>query len=518
MQDNRLLLAIMPKGPKRSKSSGGGDGVHTLLSALKKHKKFKQMCSFALDTLCKSIDPVNSDWNANVDDLVANGGIEQLSDILKLYPHDEDVFGYCSKILARVPKNYRNGKRYTKMLVESGAVLGILESMQNMADLRPESVENAASLLLSAAERNAQSMADEDHIRAILKCAAQFQDSPHVQGACNRAVELICKTPAGREAFLKCGGPQCLLDSFTFVGATDDSVLSGLRCINRVCLQTENLEQLDVDAAINGVVAVLDSRQNNEAVTAVGGRLLSRLTAATFEDILQSLSKPGITPAERAHGFSLISNLAIERQKAAHIAANGGVKLAMDALVGADSSVDLKASAAALLARMAINDATVAEIVDSGGVEALVDALKAHGSDAQLVAASLEALSVLLTNHANLDRLVAQGGVAAAVAAVKSLAADKAVALHGMRFCTRLVDLDYSVPDLVKQGGIEAALNCIRAHPGDTQVLGLAMALLSAMADTSTENAAIVAEHGGVDIALENLQKYVLSHWLRWNL
>ena len=496
---------VRGKGPKRAKSSGG-DGVHTLLSALKKHKKFKQMCSFALDTLCKSIDPINSDWNNNVDDLVGHGGIEQLADILKLYPHDEDVFGYCSKILARVPKNYRHGKKYTKRLVESGAVRGILESMQNMADLRPESVDNAASLLLSAAERNAQSMADEEHISAILKCAARFSDSQHVQKACSRAVELICKNPAGREAFLKCGGTDSLLASFKYGGATDDSILSGLRCINRICLQVENIKSIDVDNTIGTVVDIIAQR-NNEAVDSIGSRLLSRLTATTFDEVLQSLNKAGITAAERAHGFSLISNLAIDRLRAADIVENGGVKLAIDAL-SPESSVGLQISAATLLARMALNDGVVADIVANGGMEALVVALNKHADNPALVAATMEALGALLTNKEHLDRLVAQGGVSSVLAAIKSLAGDKSVALEGMRFCTRLVELDYSVGDLIKEGGIEAALNCIRAHPGDTQVLELAMALLSAMAETSPENAAKVAENGGVDIALENLQKY----------
>lgn len=40
--------------------------------------------------------------------------------------------------------------------MESGAVHAVLHSMQSLADLRPESVDHAASLLLAAAERNAQ--------------------------------------------------------------------------------------------------------------------------------------------------------------------------------------------------------------------------------------------------------------------------------------------------------------------------------------------------------------------------
>lgn len=479
-----------------------------MLTALKKHKKFKQMCSFALDTLCKSIDPVNNDWNSNVDELVHNGGIEQLADILKLYPHDEDVFGYCSKILARVPKNYRNGKRYTKMLVESGAVKGILESMQNMADLRPDSVENAASLLLSAAQRNAQSMADDEHVRAVLKCAAKFPKSKHIQHACNRAVELICKSAAGREAFLRCGGTSNLLDSFNVAGSTDESVLSGLRCINRICLQTDNLQHLDVDGAVGAVVTVLENHKDNEAINVVGSRLLSRLTAATINDVLASLQNSSITDAERARGYALVSNLAMERQKAQLIVDNAGVQMCIDTLLSSSASSRVQAAAAATLARIAFNDSIAADIMAKGGMEALVKVFKANSDNPHVVATVLEALEVLLINDNNLRQLIEQGGVDPVVNAVAALASDKSVALQGMKFCTSLVGLDYDIPKLIEHGGVEAALNCIREHPGDTHVLGLAMSLLSAMADTNAENAAHVAKHGGIDIALENLHKY----------
>lgn len=66
------------RGGRKGGSKGSGDGVKTLLLALKKHKNFKQLSSYSLATLSKSIDPVNSDWNTNVDELVNHGGIEQV--------------------------------------------------------------------------------------------------------------------------------------------------------------------------------------------------------------------------------------------------------------------------------------------------------------------------------------------------------------------------------------------------------------------------------------------------------
>lgn len=75
-------------------------------------------------------------------------------------------------------------------------------------------------------------MADDEHMGAILQCMEQFQGNKAVQTACSRAVELICKSAKGREAFLrsvrrfealcaprdanKCSFPHSLLLALTY--------------------------------------------------------------------------------------------------------------------------------------------------------------------------------------------------------------------------------------------------------------------------------------------------------------
>ena len=290
-----------------------------------------------------------------------------------------------------------------------------------------------------------------------------------------------------------------------------------LRCVNRICLQSENLKRLgNISGAVNCVVTVLETRgQTHEAINAIGARLLTRLTADTFDSIMNDCfsASTAVSP-ERARAFALVSNLANDWQKAQKIVENGGVRQCIDTLLlegaGADV-VALQVSAATTLERLArLNDAVVADIVSQGGLEALVQALTAAGSSTnpRLVAVVAESLCSLVQSRESLDRLVGLGGVAAVVGAVKApeIASHKGAALQAMRLCAQVVDLDYDVAGLIEEGGLQAALNCIRAHPGDPQVLNTAMMLLSAMAGTSADITLTLAQNGGVDVALEMLQ------------
>ena len=203
---------------------------------------------------------------------------------------------------------------------------------------------------------------------------------------------------------MKRKGHLALLDGLFAKSSTDESILSSLRCLNRICMQKQYVQPLVDGGAMKLLVRILDTREPTDPIAVVGSRLLNRIAGENLEQLLRDLHSGMQTRDMNEYTMQLISNLALDRKNALAVLKFGGIKACLDAL-DASKSARMVIAAARALNRIAVNDHVIADIVAAGGLEKLCAMLKAFPGNPDVFGAVTAAITKLLSCKEHLDRL-----------------------------------------------------------------------------------------------------------------
>jgi outer membrane protein assembly factor BamB len=504
----------MAKKKKKERKQRDDDvdnsGIPTMVAALVKHKKFKAMAKYSLNTMVESIKPGHSGWEDNVSALVKNGGIEAIRDIIKQHPGDEEILELCSFALSVIPKHEISGPKYAKQLVEAGAVKVTLNSMKENAQLKA-GVDNAMSLLETCAERNAEAMSAPDHVQAVLDVTRVFADNAACLGPCHRTLEKICRTPAGKAQFVAKGGVAAVLANMTPGRMHDENTLPVMNLLDRLCRDPANIEGIKnaggEDGGISALLCVLDN-STSEEVTNVGARVINKIAGAYLDEFLQKLEDPSIQTSARDHYLRIVANLAIDPRNAAKIRSSNALAAMVGFMKARDVSAIALPSIPNTFERCVNTDADAAIVIAAGAIEGLVMGLQVYDANSVFVAAGVRVISALCTSEAHIAQINAQGGVTQVVRNVANHPEHPDVAVAVCRMIVSCADKGYNAGYFAATGGIPALVASMSSASLTPELAAEGAEGLGRMALSHRSYLDQVASSGGISACVRALDTH----------
>ena len=141
----------MPKQSKNAKRQANANAqreqeIADLISAVKDHKKFKQLACYSIQALDKAIDPEQSrhTYRENVKLAISLDAAAVVCDILQRHKGHEQVLMVCTECLIKLATDRTNAA----VIASNNAVPFLLERISSNPDL-PEEVLHMAMTLLN---------------------------------------------------------------------------------------------------------------------------------------------------------------------------------------------------------------------------------------------------------------------------------------------------------------------------------------------------------------------------------
>lgn len=254
-----------------------------LVASIKQHKKFRQLASYSVQCLCKVITPPHVGWERNLKDAYDAGALEAITDVLSRHHGDEDVLVASTACLSSMATN----PKYAAALVESGAIMGMLESIVKNPDQK-NGVKESLQLLETIATNNPEVLLQYGGADAANRLIQAAPKSALIVSAAVRTLEKVNKVPGGSAALIECGAVKSVM-SLVASGKDADVLESSFRLLERMCRATEHAEYIRNECNGMQVLSSALETVTNERLTKVGGRLLTKLASGSVSDLIGRL-------------------------------------------------------------------------------------------------------------------------------------------------------------------------------------------------------------------------------------
>jgi len=488
--------------PPRTEASAG---VGSLVASIKQHKKFRQLASYSVQCLCRAVTPPTVGWEKNLKEAFEAGALEAITDVVTRHKGDEAVLAASTACFGSMATN----SKYAEALVDSGAIMGMLESLAANPSGKGEGVKETLQLLETVATTNPEALLKGGGAAATVNLLKAAEDQPTIVAACARTLEKMNKVPGAGTVMMECGAVQVAM---TLVGkpakdeASTEVVEASLRMLDRMCRADETAEV--IRTKYNGMQALttaLEANKTNDRICKAGGRVLSKLASGNVAELVTSMNTAK-TPAEKEFYSGLLANLALEEENAEKIVRSGGVSALLKSFTTA-SKKTIESSARAI-ARLATNEDNVEELVSGGAINTLVTMLTENKDDAAVIASVTPTLAKFATTPERAERLMFSGGVEAVLATLAKHPEFEANSVQALAFIDNLVTMDFDVNVLVDLKAIPAVVAAMKVHPknGEVQLFGT-RCLIYLSGSEANVNAMVAA--GVMPVAVTNLASTV---------
>lgn len=430
-------------------------GVASLVASIKQHKKFRQLASYSVQCLCKVITPPHVGWERNLKDAFDSGALEAITDVLQRHHGDEDVLAASTACLSSMATN----PKYAAALVETGAIMGMLESVMKNPDQK-SGVKESLQLLETIGTNNPEALLAGGGADAATRLIMAAPKSVAIVGASVRTLEKLNKVPGGPQALIECEAVKTVMSVVATI-KDGDTLEASFRLLERLCRAPEHAEYLRNEC--NGMQVLSSALESNvsEKVTKVGGRLLTKLASGSVSDLIGRM-ETSTNSQEKEFLAGLLANLALEEENNDKILSSGGVPALLKVFDG--STKKAIEAAAKALARLASSDEAVEEIMRCGAIATLVRVLGTSANDNSVAAAITSCLHKLSNNADHVQKVARGGGVEAVVKVLVAHPEFEAHTSEALTYFDDLVALDYDISKLSDFGAVAAICSAVKTH------------------------------------------------------
>ena len=442
-------------------------GVASLVASIKQHKKFRQLASYSVQCLCKVITPPHVGWERNLKDAFDSGALEAITDVLQRHSGDEDVLTASTACLSSMATN----PKYAAALVESGAIMGMLESVVKNPSQK-DGVKETLKLLETVASNNPEALLAGGGADAATRLMIAAPTQGVIVSASVRTLEKLNKVPGGSAALIECDAVK------TVIGVVErtkdgDVLEASFRLLERMARAPEHAEYIRTSCdGLRVLSNALETNSTESRVTKIGGRLLTKLASGSVSDLIGRMESTSV-PAEKEFLACLLANLALEEENSEKIITGGGIPALLNVFNGGAKKTVEAASRA--LGRIASSDDAAEEVLRTGTVTVFVKTMDANRNDATMTSAITTAVSRLASSPERAQKIARAGGVEAVIRTLVAHPEFEAHSLDALNLIDNLATQDFEVSRLTELGAVPAIAAAMKAHTGnaDIQVAGI---------------------------------------------
>ena len=432
-----------------------------MVASVKKNMKFRQLAGYSVQSLAKLISAPAVGWERNLREAYDAGALAAITEVLTRHAGDEEVQAAAVAALTAIATE----AAYSEPLIESGVILGLLESILKNPDAA-RGVKETIVLFENAAMSAPNAMLMSGGLDAASRLIDCARLNAHIAPACARVVEKLVRDLAGPAALVECGGIPSILN--LVVDSKDSQALdASFKILERMVRVPEYVVLIrDQNDGLKILCKALATLPPNDTATKTGSRLLSKLASSNVGELVSTMLSAA--SLEREYLASLISTLVLEEVFAAKLLASGGL-LALLKVFGTGTIATSEATAKAMV-RLTILDEFVGILVEANAIELIVSVMKGSAGEPGLQAACTPLLArIAAVSPEALFRVNAEGGVEAVVRALAAHATSEAVATTSLAFFESIVARpgEGSLPPerLFELGALVSLAEALAAHP-----------------------------------------------------
>lgn len=466
------------------------DTIHTLLDALNTKPKFTKMVEYSLECLKNlAVDEVS------VEEMVDEGTLEVLLNVMKLNPYNEKIQQMVNKTLSAFALN----DRLAAMIAERMGSAGLVFSMKKHVE--PETLQSTCSAVAKLCKSDAavDMFVKGGVIGGLRHVVHSQEENVDVLVSAAICLDRICDNPLYVIDVMEIGVIQDMLASLKHFPENAALVGNVLSLSAKIAATSpEFLEQLKKWGAVDIMVAALEMHSEDEKLNKLGARALKYLAGEA--DMNSTFAVAVGNTQETANALSKMASLLLVDENVDYLLSNQGIAWLIAALQAAlpehsDISSKILVSGCRALMRLANDENKIYSIMQSGGVKLLVAILEGHLGDENVVVSALNALARMITRKENAIYIVKSGGIRAAVAALAAHPDSERVAKACLELFSKVAAHEDCVPALVEAGVISSLLNVLKSHPKNPQLAAAVISSLGRMA-ISAEYVATMADGG----------------------
>jgi hypothetical protein len=548
-------------------------GIKSLVESIKKHKNFKQLATFSIQSLAQAIvEYDNRDYEINLKECMGCGGPDSLVGVLEKHVTHEGIIEDVCKCLSCMAIS----KDYASVMVKAGVLGGlttciikgnfhtdttviplIFGVILKMASVHPEGVlggglgasesHGIMKFILTLIEANTKLLVKPVGNPLWIYASLQilFDTVEKLSNAPNGTDELCNQVPSGGivvHNFLKVEAEKeddkGKSAPVAANAKTPPSELAIQTCFNillKIIAHESGLKELQDIEAMDTVLEVIDANSSNRQLMTIGSKIVAKLdcddaandalaTLGSTQGGVSNLKKGfekgeffGQTEAEVARlerASQLLSTMAFQRGKSDTIVKNGGVS----ALIRSFDLMSQKTSerAARALARLATVNRGVyaAGIVKDGAVKALVASLQLQ-IDAMILDSSsvafTNALLSLTSSPEIADEMHKQGAISTVLQCLEKFPEHISHSTEALKFIECLAQCDFNMLEVLAANGIQSTIAAMRIHKGnaDFQQAGLRALMCLAINSDAID---VCMENGVIDLIKSTFTDGCLNH------
>jgi hypothetical protein len=543
-------------------SNNPSAGIKSLVESIKKHKNFKQLATYSIQSLTQAIiEYDNRDFEANLKECMANSGPDALVGVLQKHVTHEGIIEDACKCLTCMATS----KEYSSVMVKSGLLDAFMNCISKgnfqtdtsviplifgvilkMATFNPEEVLGSTDgggmvkFLFSLIEANTVVLKNPVGNPTWIYSALQilFDTVEKLSNAPNGVEEVCGQTPSGGivvNNFLKVEAERAENQENAGPVAsnaqTPANVTAIQTCFNlllKITGHEAGLKELQDIEAMDVVLEVIDAHSSVRQIMMVGSKIVAKLEGDdAANDAMAALggdnggvgsiragfekgeffgqSEAEIARLERAS--QLLSTMAFQRGKADTIVKSGGVS----ALVRSFDLMSHKTSerAARALARLATVNRGVhaSAIVKSGAVKALAASIQAQ-IDANALDSSCVALTNALVALASSPEIVnemhKQGVIGTVMQCLEKFPEHINHSTEALKFIECLAQCDFDMQEVLEANAIQSVMASMRIHKDNVQFQQAGLRALMCLA-INGDAIDVLMENNAIDLITANL-------------
>lgn len=412
-------------------ATSASSGAASLVASVKKNMKFRQLAGYSVQSLAKLITAPSVGWERNLREAYEAGALAAITEVLARHTGDEEVTAAAVAALTAIATE----SAYAIPLIESGAIMGLLESVLKNPDAK-RGVRETIVLFENAATSapNALLMAGGlDAAARLIDCA---RVNENIAPACARVVEKLIKDPSGPAAFLECEGIPSILG--LVVESRDSTALDvSFKILDRMARTSDYIPIIrDKNDGLKILCTSLARLPATESAAKSGSRVLAKLASSNVGELLSTMLMA--SSVEREFLASLISTLVLEEDFAEKLLSNGGL-LALLKVFGS-GTVSTSEAVAKALTRLIVLDEHANAVVEASAIERVVSVMTNNLTATSLQAACTSLLlRITALSQIALARVDNEGGVEAVVRALASHATSEQLATVALSFFESIV-------------------------------------------------------------------------------
>jgi hypothetical protein len=474
----------MVKKKGRLRQGKPDSSLPSTLASISEHKKFKQLATYSIDCVEKATNPINSNWEWNVQESLRQNIAQKVGDVLKIHKNEDHVLMQACRCLTNICPH----QNMSEEIVRHGAFDSMLGTMDNTnTDLVNEEKSMALNVLCDITEVTEPTLPYTNiAVDTVVSIMQKHQGVDMVLEPCIRLLEHMARNPMVGARLAKGGGIDIILQSLG--GAGHEVVQAAFNLLNQLCADGLS-DDVKNAGALKTIVKAMMAHLDNESLLQSGSQLLQRLVGKDMDVAIAAFQDAGLTEAE----IWFVLALDVEQRK--ELMEHDVVSKLIKILNGPpDPGCKEMEIVSRTLERLAVSRDVVDEIVAKGGIEALLkvyDHVAKSDEDDELkdaaLTAALRALTKLMRDSELMHKVVDAGAVTKVLEVLKDSPHFEKHTLEALRFLSRLQELGYDMQKIADAGGIEAVINGMKQNLGNAELQLHGMNVLDGMVVTDEQ-------------------------------